>query len=105
MEFLLVSLLNGLSYGLLLFLLCSGLTLIFSLLGVLNFAHAGFYMLGAYLGYSLSQGLGFWVALLAAPLLAGALGAAFEQFALRRLRAQGHVAELLATFGLSFLLH
>ena len=54
MEFFIISMLNGLSYGLLLFMLSSGLTLIFSMMGVLNFAHASFYMLGAYVGYSLS---------------------------------------------------
>ena len=51
MEFFLISLLNSLSYGLLLFMLSSGLTLIFSMMGVLNFAHASFYMLGAYFAY------------------------------------------------------
>ncbi len=75
MEFITVSLLNGLSYGLLLFMLSSGLTLIFSMMGVLNFAHASFYMLGAYLGYSIGRVTGFWVALLLAPLAVGALGA------------------------------
>lgn len=99
-----VSLLNGLSYGLLLFLLSAGLTLIFSLMGVLNFAHASFYMLGAYLGHSLSQALGFGWALLLAPLLVGLLGASFERWVLRRVHAQGHVAELLVTFGLSYVL-
>lgn len=97
-----VSLLNGLSYGLLLFLLSAGLTLIFSLMGVLNFAHASFYMLGAYLGHSLTQALGFGWALLMAPLLVGLLGAAFERWVLRRVHAHGHVAELLVTFGLSY---
>lgn len=96
------SLLNGLSYGLLLFLLSAGLTLIFSLMGVLNFAHASFYMLGAYLGHSLTQALGFGWALLVAPLLVGLLGAAFERWVLRRVHAHGHVAELLVTFGLSY---
>jgi len=97
-----VSLLNGLSYGLLLFLLSAGLTLIFSLMGVLNFAHASFYMLGAYLGHSLTQALGFGWALLVAPLLVGLLGVAFERWVLRRVHAHGHVAELLVTFGLSY---
>ena len=55
MEFFTISLLNGLSYGLLLFMLSSGLTLIFSMMGVLNFAHASFYMLGAYFAYTISQ--------------------------------------------------
>jgi branched-chain amino acid transport system permease protein len=78
MALLLVSLVNGLSYGLLLFLLSAGLTLIFSMMGVLNFAHAGFYMLGAYFGYTLAGPLGFWPALVLAPLLVGILGALFE---------------------------
>lgn len=59
MEFFIISMLNGLSYGLLLFMLSSGLTLIFSMMGVLNFAHASFYMLGAYIGYTLSEVMGF----------------------------------------------
>ena len=54
-EFFSVSLLNGVSYGLLLFMLSSGLTLIFSMMGVLNFAHASFYMLGAYVAYSVEK--------------------------------------------------
>ena len=54
LEFFTISLLNGVSYGLLLFMLSSGLTLIFSMMGVLNFAHTSFYMLGAYFGYTLS---------------------------------------------------
>jgi len=99
-----ISLLNGLSYGLLLFMLSAGLTLIFSMMGVLNFAHASFYMLGAYLAASLSQHIGFWGALLVAPLLVFALGAAFERFCLRKVHAFGHVPELLVTFGLSYLL-
>ena len=53
-ELAVISLLNGVSYGLLLFMLSAGLTLIFSMMGVLNFAHASFYMLGAYLGYQFS---------------------------------------------------
>ena len=73
-SFLLISLLNGLSVGLLLFMLASGLTLIFSMMGVLNFAHASFYMLGAYVAYSITQVIGFWWALLLAPLIVGATG-------------------------------
>jgi branched-chain amino acid transport system permease protein len=75
MEFFIISLLNGISYGLLLFMLSSGLTLIFSMMGVLNFAHASFYMLGAYFGYSRSAKLvGFWPALVLAPLVVGGWG-------------------------------
>ena len=55
MEFFTISMLNGLSYGLLLFMLSSGLTLIFSMMGVLNFAHASFYMIGAYIAYSIAK--------------------------------------------------
>ena len=103
-EFFSVSLLNGVSYGLLLFMLSSGLTLIFSMMGVLNFAHASFYMLGAYVAYSVTVLVGFWWALLAAPLLVGLLGAGFEKYCLRRVHKFGHVPELLVTFGLSYIL-
>jgi branched-chain amino acid transport system permease protein len=104
MEFFTISLLNGLSYGLLLFMLSSGLTLIFSMMGVLNFAHASFYMLGAYFAYSVTNLIGFWPALIIAPLLVGLLGAAFEKYCLRRVHKFGHVPELLITFGLSYIL-
>jgi len=104
MEFFTISLLNGLSYGLLLFMLSSGLTLIFSMMGVLNFAHASFYMLGAYLGYTISSWIGFVPALIVAPLAVGLVGAAFERLCLRRVHHFGHVPELLITFGLSYLI-
>ncbi|WP_394790319.1 branched-chain amino acid ABC transporter permease [Rhodoferax sp.] len=104
MEFFTLSLLNGLSYGLMLFMLSAGLTLIFSMLGVLNLAHASFYMLGAYFAYSTSLLLGFWPALLLAPLLVGLLGAGFEKYCLRRVHAFGHVPEMLVTFGLNTVL-
>lgn len=104
MEFALISLLNGLSYGLLLFMLSSGLTLIFSMMGVLNFAHASFYMLGAYFAYQISTWVGFWPALVLAPVLVGLLGAATERFGLRRVHKWGHVPELLFTFGLTFII-
>lgn len=102
MEFFIISMLNGLSYGLLLFMLSSGLTLIFSMMGVLNFAHASFYMLGAYVGYCVSRWVGFWPALFLAPLVVGALGALFERVCLRKVHQHGHVAELLVTFGLTY---
>ena len=104
MEFFVISMLNGLSYGLLLFMLSSGLTLIFSMMGVLNFAHASFYMLGAYVGYSVTQVTGFWPALVIAPLIVGALGALFERLCLRQVHKFGHVAELLITFGLAYVI-
>ncbi|QJR13361.1 branched-chain amino acid ABC transporter permease [Usitatibacter palustris] len=104
MELFLTSLLNGVTYGLLLFMLSSGLTLIFSMMGMLNFAHASFYMLGAYFGYVVSTKVGFYPALVIAPLAVGVIGALIERFALRTARARGHVAELLFTFGLAFLI-
>ena len=103
METLVISLLNGLVYGMLLFMLASGLTLIFSMMGVLNFAHASIYMIGAYLAFQVSQWVGFWPALVLAPALCGLLGAAIEVFGLRRVHRNGHIAELLFTFGLVFI--
>src|SRR5512135_3009444 len=103
MEFFVVQLLNGVSYGLLLFMLCSGLTLVFSLMGVLNFAHASFYMLGAYFAYQVSLYIGFYPALVIAPLLVGVIGMAVERYGLRKVHRYGHVAELLFTFGLAYL--
>jgi branched-chain amino acid transport system permease protein len=103
-SYFLVSLLNGLSVGLLLFMLASGLTLIFSMMGVLNFAHASFYMLGAYVAYTITQAVGFWWGLVLAPPLVGVLGALFERHALRRVHKFGHVPELLITFGLSYII-
>src|ERR1700741_5005233 len=100
MEFLTISMLNGLSHGLLLFMLSSGLTLIFSMMGVLNFAHASFYMIGAYVGFLTSGGTGsFWPSLVIAPFFVGFLGALFERYCLRRVHKYGHVPELLITFG------
>ena len=104
MEFVLVQTLNGISYGLLLFMLSSGLTLVFSLMGVLNFAHASFYMLGAYFAYQISTWIGFWPALVAAPVLVGAIGMLVERWGLRTVHRYGHVAELLFTFGLAYLI-
>jgi branched-chain amino acid transport system permease protein len=74
------------------------------MLGVLNFAHASFYMLGAYVGYALAAHGGFWLALFAAPAIVGALGALFERFLLRRVHARGALAELLLTFGAAYLI-
>jgi branched-chain amino acid transport system permease protein len=94
-----VSLLNGVSVGLLLFMLSAGLTLIFSMLGVLNFAHASFYMLGAYVGQALAAHGGFWSALMLAPVVVGIAGALFERLLLRRVHARGALGQMLLTFG------
>jgi branched-chain amino acid transport system permease protein len=104
LELVVFSTLNGVLYGMLLFMLASGLTLIFSMMGVLNFAHASFYMLGAYFGFELSRQFDFWVGLVAAPLIVGTVGALIERFGLRVVHRHGHVAELLFTFGLAFVI-
>lgn len=104
MDLVLINLIDGLVTGLLLFMLSAGLTLIFSMMGVLNFAHASFYMLGAYFAYQISTYLGFWMGLLIAPLLVGVLGALVERYGLRRVHQYGHVPELIFTFGLALLI-
>ncbi|MDA8247620.1 MAG: branched-chain amino acid ABC transporter permease [Rhodospirillales bacterium] len=104
MELVVFSLLNGILYGMLLFLLASGLTLIFSMMGVLNFAHASFYMLGAYVGFQISRWLGYWPALVLSPVIVGVIGAGIERFGLRYVHRSGQLAELLFTFGLAFLI-
>jgi len=98
------SILNGLVYGMLLFMLSSGLTLIFGMMGVLNFAHASFYMLGAYIAFTLGLHLGFWPALVIAPILVGLLGALVEREGLRRVHRFGHIAELIFTFAVAILI-
>lgn len=102
MEIVLVALLNGLVYGLLLFMVSSGLTLIFGMMGVLNFAHASFYMLGAYLGFATTRYVGFFPGLLLATTGVAFVGYGCEQHLLRKVRSHGHVQELLLTFGLFF---
>jgi len=104
MDQIIVSLLNGAIYGLLLFMVSAGLTLIFGMMGVLNFAHASFYMLGAYFAYTLQGVVGFWPAIVLAPVLVGLIGVVVERFFLRRVHHYGHAHELLLTFGLSFII-
>ena len=74
------------------------------MMGVLNFAHASVYMLGAYFAYDISRHVGFWPALVLAPVLCGAVGALIEMYGLRRVHKNGHIAELLFTFGLAFII-
>ncbi|MEM6622627.1 MAG: branched-chain amino acid ABC transporter permease [Pseudomonadota bacterium] len=104
MDLVLVNLVDGLVTGLLLFMLSAGLTLVFSMMGVLNFAHASFYMLGAYFAYQISRHIGFWPGLVFAPLIVGVLGALVERYGLRRVHRHGHVPELIFTFGLALLI-
>ncbi len=104
LETIAYSIFNGVLYGTLLFMMSSGLTLIFGMMGVLNFAHASFYMLGAYFAYTLGLATGFWVALFLAPVAVGAMGALVERYGLRRVHQYGHVPELLFTFGLAYVI-
>jgi branched-chain amino acid transport system permease protein len=96
---------HGLAYGMLLFLVSSGLTMIFGMMGILNIAHASFAMLSAYFCYQVVLMSGnFWVALLIAPVVAGICGVLTERFLLRTVHKQGHLAELLLTVGLMLLI-
>jgi branched-chain amino acid transport system permease protein len=104
--FLLTQCLNALSQASLLFFIACGLTLIFGIMRIINFAHGAIYMLGAYVGYTISIATGsFWLALLIAPLVVAAVGAMFEFFLLSRLyeRRDGG-AYLMITFGLALIL-
>jgi branched-chain amino acid transport system permease protein len=97
----LIQLLNGVQYGLLLFLIASGLTLIFGIMGVINLAHGSFYMVGAYLAFWLTGALGnFWLALPAGVALAVLLGVALEWLLVRRLYRRDHLYQVLLTYGL-----
>ena len=96
-----VQLLNGVEYGLLLFLVASGLTIIFGVLGVLNFAHGSFYMLGAYLAYFIAERTGslLFAALLGLPVMV-LVGFLVERLAISRLYARDHLSQVLLTYGL-----
>jgi len=92
---------HGLAYGMLLFLIASGLTLIFGMMGILNIAHASFAMLAAYFCFQVTQMTGsFWLSLLIAPVVAGICGILTERFLLRTVHKHGHLAELLITVGI-----
>jgi branched-chain amino acid transport system permease protein len=96
---------HGLVYGMLIFLVASGLTLVLGMMGVLNIAHAAFYMLGAYFAYTLTLYLGsFWLALLIGPIIVGGLSIVIERFLIRKTYTGGHELQLLLTFGLFFIL-
>lgn len=90
----------GLSIGMMLFLLAAGLTLIFGMLGVINFAHGALYMLGAYFAYQIVTWTGsFWLALAISPLLVAAIAAAMEFVAMRPVYTRDHFYQVLLTFG------
>jgi len=97
----LIQLLNGVQYGLLLFLVASGLTLVFGIMGVINLAHGSFYMIGAYLAWSLSERFGdLWTAIAVGVVLTVLLGMALEWLLIRKLYARDHLYQVLLTYGL-----
>jgi branched-chain amino acid transport system permease protein len=105
MSSLVLQTVHGLVYGMLLFLVASGMTLVFGMMGVMNFAHGAFFMLGAYLCFSCYKWTGsFFLALALAPLVVAFLGLVIERYLLRRVHALGHVLELILTFGVAFIL-
>jgi branched-chain amino acid transport system permease protein len=102
---LLIQLLNAVQYGLLLFLLASGLTLIFGIMGVINLAHGSFYMLGAYLAFSLTQYTdSLMLAILLGLPLAVGFGLALERLFIARLYGRDHLYQVLLTYGLILVL-
>ena len=97
----LIQLLNAVQYGLLLFLVASGLTLIFGIMGIINLAHGSFYMIGAYLAWSLSGRFGnFWVAIALGIVLTVLLGMLLEWLLIKRLYRRDHLYQVLLTYGL-----
>ncbi len=97
----LIQVLNGIQYGLLLFLVASGLTLIFGIMGIINLAHGSFYMIGAYLAFSLTRLIGdFWLALAAGVVVAVAIGLLLEWLVMRFLYQRDHLYQVLLTYGL-----
>ncbi|MCP5426324.1 MAG: branched-chain amino acid ABC transporter permease [Gammaproteobacteria bacterium] len=97
----LIQLLNGLQYGLLLFLVASGLTLIFGIMGIINLAHGSFYMIGAYLAFSLSTLTGnLFTAILLGIVLSAVLGIILEWLLISRLYHRDHLEQVLLTYGL-----
>jgi branched-chain amino acid transport system permease protein len=96
--------LNSVALAALLIMLASGLALIYGLRDVMNFGHGAIYMLGAYLGYSVSSAMNFWVALVLVPAILAGLGVAFELLVLRPLRKRSHIEIALVTFGLGLIL-
>jgi len=96
---------HGLVYGMVLFLVASGLNIIFGMMGILNLAHASFFMLSAYLSYQVLTITGnFWVALIVAPVITAFFGIILERFFLRKVHASGHIGELILTMGIALII-
>ncbi len=109
MALILVQLFNGVSLGMIYVLMAIGLTVVFGMLNIINFAHGAVYAIGAYLAFQFAVMLGqwsgsFWVAILLSPVLAGLLGAVVEVALLRRMQNEEHVYQILLTFGVALIL-
>jgi len=104
LDFLFIQVLNGVAFGLLIFLLATGLTLIFGMMDVINLAHGSFYMIGAYVGLSMVRIThNFWLALIVAPLVVAALGLLVEGSLLRPLYRRVQLDQVILTFGLAYM--
>ena len=107
MAFYVVQFLTGLASAASLFLVASGLSIIFGVTRIVNFAHGAFYMLGAYVAFTLTEhfsgALGFWGSILAAALIVAAIGVVVEMLLLRRIYHAPELFQLLATFGLTLM--
>src|SRR6201986_5045870 len=107
MAFYVVQFLTGLASAASLFLVGSGLSIIFGVTRIVNFAHGAFYMLGAYVAFTLTEqfsgALGFWSSILLAALIVAAIGVAVEMLLLRRIYHAPELFQLLATFGLTLM--
>jgi branched-chain amino acid transport system permease protein len=96
-----IQLLNGIVQGMIYALVAAGLTLIFGMLDIPNFAHGAFYALGAYVAFTVVAATGnFWLAIAVVPLVVAGLGVIVDAFAMRRLARAGHVYQILFTLGL-----
>ncbi|ABM38015.1 MULTISPECIES: branched-chain amino acid ABC transporter permease [Polaromonas] len=95
-----INLFNGLVYGALLIVMCSGLALIYGLRRVVNFAHGSLYMLGAYLGFTIASQSNFWVALVAVPAIMALFGVLLDRYGFRLLQDRDPLTVVLVTFGL-----
>jgi branched-chain amino acid transport system permease protein len=96
---------HGIAYGMVLFLVASGLTIIFGMMGILNLAHAAIFMLSGYFCYQIVTLTGsFWLGLFVAPICTGIFGVFLERVFMRSIRASGHLGELILTLGLSLVI-
>lgn len=106
MDFIVTQLVNALAFGMLLFIMSAGLSLIFGLMNVVNIAHGSFFMIGAFAGFAILQWTGsFWIALASAWVPAVAAGVLMERLFLRPLYRRGHLDQMLLTIGFSFVFY